>query len=80
MLFAGPICCYGVVPIALIFSFLVLLNFLTQKIIRKEAFMEQFHNSDIIKCFKLNFLNFLNSTLITIWAIGTSVAAAGVQN
>lgn len=79
MLYAGPLCCDGVVPIALIFSFLVYLNFLTQKIIREEAFMGHVYYSNIFKGLKANIFIFFSSLLTTIWAIGTSVAAAGVH-
>jgi hypothetical protein len=79
MLYAGPICCGGFVPMALIFAFLVLTHFLTQKITRKESLMEQKHKSNIINAYKFRFMIFLNSLFTTIWAIGASVAAAGVH-
>jgi hypothetical protein len=75
MLYAGPICCGGFVPLALLFAFLIALNYLLQ--IRKEVFMGHFYNSNFFKLFTENL--FVNSLFTTIWAIGTSVAAAGVQ-
>lgn len=73
----GALCCGGVVPIVLTFSFLVFLHLLIQKLTRKETIMEQLTNTNNNNAC---IFRFINSLFNTMWAIGTSVAAAGVQS
>ncbi len=79
MLLAGPICCGGLVPVALFFLTLVFMNFLITNLKRKEFNMEHNFITNNTKCRDHRVKNFLISGLSTTWAIGTSAAAAGVH-
>jgi hypothetical protein len=67
------LCCSGIVPVAFLIICLILLRFiLNQKTIKgKETLMEQVNRTEKLKLV-------MKSIFETIWAIGTSAAAAGV--
>lgn len=70
MLYADPAGCGGVVPIVFDFLVLTIFKFTNLDILKTEVAMEQL---------KSNIFNkLIYSFFETFWAIGTSIAAAGV--
>ena len=76
----GPACYSSFVPIAFLFTILVLTNLFLNKNLKTEVSMEKDKkvNQKPKSDFSINCIIF--NTLQTLWAIGTSVVATGVLN